>query len=84
MFHVGLARVYGGVTGRLNEQVRRKLRRFPEDFFLRVTDERSQAMRWQLATARHTSTEKQRRSLVSPDLEAWMGGNCCASVIMSP
>jgi hypothetical protein len=32
-----LARIYGVTTGRLNEQVKRNARRFPEDFVFRLT-----------------------------------------------
>ena len=34
-----LARFYGVPTKRLNEQVKRNLRRFPEDFMFRLTPE---------------------------------------------
>ncbi len=33
-----LARVYGVSTGRLNEQVKRNLERFPDDFMFRLTE----------------------------------------------
>ncbi len=32
-----LAELYGVTTGRLNEQVKRNIRRFPEDFMFRLT-----------------------------------------------
>jgi len=35
---VDLARIYGVTTKRLNEQVRRNLNRFPEDFLFELTD----------------------------------------------
>lgn len=37
MLGVDLARVYGVTTKRLNEQVGRNIRRFPEDFMFRLT-----------------------------------------------
>lgn len=39
-----LARIYGVPTGRLNEQVKRNLRRFPEDFVFQLTREETQAI----------------------------------------
>ena len=40
-----LARIYGGSTKRLNEQVRRNLRRFPPDFMFRLRAGESKALR---------------------------------------
>ncbi len=37
LLDVDLARIYGVTTGRLNEQVKRNARRFPEDFVFRLT-----------------------------------------------
>lgn len=37
-----LARIYGVSTGRLNEQVKRNARRFPEDFVFQLTREEAQ------------------------------------------
>ena len=45
MLDVDLARVYGVPTKRLNEQVRRNLSRFPEDFLFQLTVEEARAMR---------------------------------------
>jgi ORF6N domain len=38
MLDVDLAELYGVETKRLNEQVRRNSKRFPEDFMFRLTD----------------------------------------------
>ncbi len=46
-----LARIYGVTTKRLNEQVRRNIKRFPEDFCFRLTFAEFDAMRSQNATA---------------------------------
>jgi len=46
-----LARLYGVPTKRLNEQVRRNLDRFPEDFMFRLNDEEFEALRSQFATS---------------------------------
>jgi len=45
-----LAALYGVTTKRLNEQVKRNSRRFPEDFLFRLTAEEAGALRSQLAT----------------------------------
>jgi hypothetical protein len=51
MFDVDLARLYGVTTRRLNEQVRRNLGRFPDDFLFQLTIQEADAMRSQIATA---------------------------------
>lgn len=45
-----LAALYGVPTKRLNEQVRRNRKRFPEDFTFRLTSEETEALRSQIAT----------------------------------
>jgi hypothetical protein len=45
-----LAELYGVPTGRLDEQVRRNLRRFPDDFMFQLTAEEATASRSQIAT----------------------------------
>ncbi len=47
-----LAELYGVETKRLNEQVRRNLKRFPEDFMCLLTHEETQILRSQFATLR--------------------------------
>lgn len=44
-----LATIYGVSTGRLNEAVKRNLRRFPEDFMFRLTREEAEYSRSQFA-----------------------------------
>ena len=51
MLDFDLARLYGVTTKRLNEQVRRNLERFPEDFLFRLTSAEVAEMRSQFATA---------------------------------
>ncbi|MDI6791993.1 MAG: ORF6N domain-containing protein [bacterium] len=46
-----LAELYGVTTKRLNEQVRRNIKRFPEDFMFQLTKEEVQILRSQNATA---------------------------------
>ncbi|MEX0736453.1 MAG: ORF6N domain-containing protein [Bacteroidota bacterium] len=45
-----LAQLYGVPTKRLNEQVRRNLKRFPDDFMFELTMEEHDALRSQFAT----------------------------------
>ncbi len=47
-----LAELYGVPTKRLNEQVRRNLRRFPDDFMFQLTDEEAVILRSQFATSK--------------------------------
>jgi hypothetical protein len=46
-----LAKIYGVSTKRLNEQVRRNIGRFPQDFMLRLTAKESDRLRSQNATS---------------------------------
>lgn len=46
-----LARLYGVETRRLNEQVRRNIERFPEDFMFKLTKEEFDNLRSQIATS---------------------------------
>ncbi len=43
--------LYGTSTGRLNEQVRRNLARFPEDFLFRLTNQEVRNLKSQFATS---------------------------------
>ena len=51
MLDSDLARLYGVSTKRLNEQVKRNLERFPQDFMFRLTREENAALRSQNATS---------------------------------
>ncbi len=46
-----LAELYGVPTKRLNEQVRRNIKRFPSDFMFRLTDDENRLLRSQIATS---------------------------------
>ncbi len=46
-----LARLYGVETNRLNEQVKRNIERFPEDFMFQLTKEEFKYLRSQIATS---------------------------------
>ena len=50
MLDSDLADLYGVSTKRLNEQVRRNIRRFPADFMIQLTDQEANALRSQIAT----------------------------------
>ena len=52
MLDADLADLYGVTTGRLNEQVRRNKRRFPEDFLFQLTEEEQKALRSQFAISK--------------------------------
>ncbi len=51
MFDSDLAEVYNVTTKRLNEQVKRNVNRFPEDFMFQLTKEESESLRSQFATS---------------------------------
>ncbi len=46
-----IAEIYGVTTKRLNEQVKRNVERFPEDFMFRLTDDEAESLRSQFATS---------------------------------
>jgi len=50
MLDFDLAMLYGVLTKRLNEQVRRNIRRFPEDFMFQLNKEEAKSLRSQNAT----------------------------------
>ncbi len=53
-----LARLYGVEIKRLNEQVRRNLERFPEDFMFQLTSEEYDSLRSQIATLKRGQHRK--------------------------
>lgn len=55
MLDVDLARLYGVETKRLNEQVKRNIERFPEDFIFQLTREEAESSRSQFATLNEDS-----------------------------
>lgn len=52
MIDVDLAELYGVSTKRFNEQVRRNLKRFPEDFMFRLMKDEAESLRSQFATSK--------------------------------
>jgi len=57
-----LATLYGVTTKRLNEQVRRNLKRFPQDFMYQLSDEEFESLRSHFATLK-TGRGKHRKYL---------------------
>ena len=51
MIDVDLAELYEVTTKRFNQQVRRNLKRFPEDFMFQLTTEEAESLRSQFATS---------------------------------
>ncbi len=52
MIDVDLAELYGVPTYRLNEQVKRNRKRFPEDFMFQLTAEEAESLRSQIAISK--------------------------------
>ena len=53
-----LAALYQVSTKRLNEQVKRNLKRFPDDFMIRLTEEENISLRSQIATLKRGKHKK--------------------------
>jgi hypothetical protein len=51
MLDKDLARLYGVPTRRLNEQVKRNIKRFPDDFMFQLTEKEFNSLRSQIATS---------------------------------
>jgi hypothetical protein len=62
MLDIDLAQLYGVPTKRLNEQVRRNIERFPEDFMFQLTMEEAKALRCQIGTLNEAQNNKNLRS----------------------
>ncbi|HEV7396419.1 MAG TPA: ORF6N domain-containing protein [Pyrinomonadaceae bacterium] len=52
MIDVDLAELYGAPTYRLNEQVKRNRKRFPEDFMFQLTKDEAESLRSQIAISK--------------------------------
>ncbi len=59
MMDSDLAELYGVSTGRLNEQVKRNIERFPEDFMFQLTDEEWQNLKSQFVTSSDDNLKSQ-------------------------
>jgi len=63
MVDADLAELYEVPTKRRNEQVRRNLKRFPEDFMFQLTAEEAESLRSQFATLKPTGRGRHRKYL---------------------
>ena len=54
-----LARLYRVETGRLNEQVKRNIERFPADFMFQLSKEEAESLKSQFATSSEDSSRSQ-------------------------
>jgi hypothetical protein len=52
MLDEDLAAIYGVATRRFNEQIKRNLDRFPDDFMFRLSKEEAESLRSQIATSK--------------------------------
>jgi len=68
MLDFDLAQLYETETKRLNEQVKRNIKRFPEDFMFRLTTTEWQSMRSQLVTASSESPMRSQFATASNEL----------------
>lgn len=92
MLDFDLAVLYGTQTRRLNEQVKRNLIRFPEDFMFRLTLDEWQSIQSQIATSSNeltnqsqnaTSSQKHRGKTTTPFVFTEHGVTMLASVLKS-
>lgn len=64
MLDSDLATLYGVETRRLNEQVKRNIDRFPDDFMIQLTKEEYDALKSQIATSKKGRGGKQKLPMV--------------------
>jgi hypothetical protein len=82
MLDADLSQLYGVSTKRLNEQVRRNLKRFPEDFIFQLTKEESESLRSQNATLK--TQGRGRHSKYMPRAFTEHGAIMAATILNSP
>lgn len=92
MLDFDLSALYEVETKRLNEQVKRNIERFPDDFMFRLTTKEWQTMRSQFATASEsknvqsqiaTASQNKRNTNVTPYAFTEHGVTMLASVLKS-
>ena len=81
MLDSDLAELYGVPTGRLNEQVKRNIKRFPEDFMLQLTQDEYDALRSQIALLKTGGRGRHRKYL--PRVFTEQGVAMLSSVLQS-
>jgi len=64
MLDSDLAKLYGVETKRLNEQVRRNQKRFPDDFMFQLSEEEFESLRSQFATSKEGKGGRRYQPLV--------------------
>ncbi len=82
MLDADLAELYGVETKRFNEQVRRNVERFPEDFMFQLSEEEFDGLRSQFATSNNSPGRGGRRH--RPYAFTEHGAIMAASVLHSP
>ena len=75
MIYSDLASLYGVETRRLNEQVRRNLSKFPEDFIFQLTDTEYSSLKSQIATSSSNWGGRRKAPLVFTEYGALQAAN---------
>jgi phage regulator Rha-like protein len=70
-----LARIYGVTTTRFNQQVRRNIERFPEDFMFQLTKDESDHLMLQIATSKKGRGGRRKLPFVFTEHGAIMAAN---------
>jgi len=78
-----LARLYGVSTKRLNEQIRRNIRRFPSDFMFQLTLEEAVSLRSQIATLKTNGSNRGKHRKYLPYAFTEQGVAMLSSVLNS-
>jgi chaperonin cofactor prefoldin len=81
MLDADLAKLYGVVTRRLNEQIRRNRRRFPEDFAFRLTAMEFENLKSQFATSSSGWGGRRKLPYVFTEHGVLMAANVLSSAI---
>jgi len=75
MLDSALAKVYGVTTARLNQQVRRNIDRFPDDFMFQLNKEEFKVLMLQFATSKTGSGGRRKLPFVFTEHGALMAAN---------
>jgi phage regulator Rha-like protein len=74
-----LAKIYGVSTARLNQQVKRNMTRFPDDFMFQITKEELQSLMLQNATSKASRGGRRKLPFVFTEHGALMAANVLKS-----
>lgn len=80
MLDEDLARIYGVPTGRLNEQVKRNLARFPEDFMFQLTEKEYESLKSQFAISSSGADLRSQSELSNDDGESLKSQNATSNL----